>query len=133
MPIKFETLLKKWSDRYPEGAEPKESLDDYIARMARTLVQTRRWAWLRQEVWKRDNGFCNVCWSLQSFVEYELGHIVDRVVGGKDEMDNLVVMCAPCNRMKPFHHSKEEYEAWIAQYRARVEEVLRLIKPDFSK
>ena len=39
---------------------------------------------------------------------------MDRVAGGSDRDDNLVLMCAACNRWKPVHDTRAAYDAWLA-------------------
>lgn len=55
---------------------------------------------------------CDVCKRTVSTGFMHSGHIVDRFMGGSDDPDNLVPMCAYCNQHKPGHATKEEYEAW---------------------
>jgi len=107
---KFATLMKRWEQRY----DYSEPWDAYIARRVRGLVQGRRWAWLREQIWRRDKGTCQCCGANddKTMASWELGHIIDRLNGGKDEATNLLVMCLVCNRNKPFHNSVEEFEAW---------------------
>lgn len=71
------------------------------------------WASKRLEVFDRDNGICDICTRKLNFGDFECGHIVDRVCGGSDELDNLVVMCSLCNRaIKELHTTREEYDQW---------------------
>ncbi len=72
------------------------------------------WEKKRAMVWKRDGGICQVCQRKLEPAEYECGHIVDRVCGGLDEIENLVVMCWRCNHLKDPHETREQYNAWIA-------------------
>ena len=72
------------------------------------------WGRIRLRIWDRDNGVCQVCGERIRFEHYECGHIVDRVCGGSDLDDNLVVMCSSCNRWKPCHETRQEYDAWVA-------------------
>ena len=79
------------------------------------------WNTKRSIVFERDHGICQVCGldiikfedyhNIENF--YECGHKVDRVCGGSDELDNLVVMCTRCNRFKPLHNNENEYQTWI--------------------
>lgn len=110
---KFETHLRKWESEFYSKVQT-ESYQAFIARKARTLAQGRRWSWLRGEVWERDKGVCQVCGDDLTEQDrfYECGHIVDRAIGGKDELSNLLVMCILCNRLKPFHYTVEQFEEW---------------------
>lgn len=46
---------------------------------------------------------------------WECGHIIDRVAGGPDHINNLVVMCITCNRLKPVTETRDEYLAWASK------------------
>jgi glutamate racemase len=40
--------------------------------------------------------------------------MVERVAGGQDTLDNLVLMCVHCNRtQKPIHRTLADARAWI--------------------
>lgn len=91
----------------------KLSKEELIERL---LKQSRiGWNRLRDLVWKRDHGICQVCGLDISKIKawYDCGHIVDRFCGGEDEADNVVVMCCYCNQMKPFHSTPQEYHEWL--------------------
>lgn len=72
------------------------------------------WNKIRKRIWNRDRPRCQVCKKRILPEFYECGHIVDRVRGGSDLDDNLVAMCITCNRLKPCHNTREEYDAWVA-------------------
>lgn len=71
------------------------------------------WTAIRRRVYQRDHGFCHVCGFGVVADGYECGHIVDRCMGGSDRDSNLVVMHDDCNRLKPFHATREEYTEWL--------------------
>lgn len=71
------------------------------------------WKKTAQLVYERDGGLCHVCMRTVERVDYECGHIIDRMVGGTDRLSNLVTMCIVCNRMKPPHETRAEYLAWL--------------------
>lgn len=102
--------MAQWTRQY----DYSESWESYIASRVRVLVQGRRWIWLRNEVWARDGGICQCCGASdgETMATWELGHIVDRLCGGKDELSSLLVMCLVCNRKKPFHETVEAFEKW---------------------
>ncbi|WP_082764056.1 HNH endonuclease signature motif containing protein [Frondihabitans sp. PAMC 28766] len=52
---------------------------------------------VRQLVWKRDGGKCRSC---GSNTELQLDHIIPVAYGGATTVDNLQVLCGPCNRRK---------------------------------
>lgn len=72
------------------------------------------WKAIRREVWLRDGPVCQVCDRKITENDYQCGHIVDRCVGGSDDLSNLVVMCTACNQLKPIHKTPEDYRAWVA-------------------
>jgi hypothetical protein len=58
----------------------------------------------RRAVWKRDGGACRECGSTRD-LEYD--HIVAVVHGGPTTVDNLQLLCRPCNRKKgPHSHER---------------------------
>ena len=70
------------------------------------------WLELRSKIYIRDKG---VCWICNGFVElpnYDLGHLVDKCMGGWDDYDNLAVMHTLCNLSKPHHTTLEDAIRW---------------------
>jgi 5-methylcytosine-specific restriction protein A len=92
------------------------------------------WAVLRRLIYERDKGICAVCGQACSFGAFDLGHLVDRFMGGTDNPDNLTVMHSHCNQLKPFHDTKEDALAWTSTkpiqriWEEAVEEVLNLME-----
>jgi 5-methylcytosine-specific restriction endonuclease McrA len=71
------------------------------------------WRTLRKQVYARDRGVCQVC-HLRVGRLWDAGHLVDRIVGGEDALDNLVLMCVRCNRSeKPIHRTRAEVDGWL--------------------
>ncbi len=78
---------------------------------------------LRWTVYERDKGICQVCHRdiemLNKHLKiggsgfWECGHIIDYCICKEDKLDNLSVMCVPCNRLKPIHESREQYKEWV--------------------
>jgi 5-methylcytosine-specific restriction endonuclease McrA len=77
------------------------------------VKQELSWRKTRELVWKRDGNRCQVCRKEIPKKHYHCGHIIDRVAGGDDSPDNLVVMCDMCNIYKPVHDTLEEYDDWV--------------------
>lgn len=74
------------------------------------------WDKIRRFIYDRDKGICYVCKTFVEWKHYECGHIVDRVCGGSDLPENLVVMCNVCNRnYKPLHATRKEFDEWMAK------------------
>jgi hypothetical protein len=70
------------------------------------------WLKLRSNIYLRDKGICWICNSFVQLCDYDLGHLVDRCMGGQDELDNLVVMHKRCNLSKPHHNTLEDCLKW---------------------
>lgn len=81
--------------------------------MARSYAKKpANWKRLRQWIWVRDRGQCQVCGKRLKWEEYICGHKVDRSMGGCYIESNLMVMCSRCDRSKPKHQTMTEFEAW---------------------
>lgn len=52
---------------------------------------------IRQFVWTRDEGSCVDC---SSTTELQFDHIIPIALGGANTVENLQVLCGPCNRKK---------------------------------
>lgn len=92
-----------------------ESLNSYCSDLQLSRLKSRCWSKLRDQVYMRDGGRCMVCgsWMIGDDKRYwECGHIIDRCVGGPDHLNNLVVMCILCNRLKPLTETRAEYLEW---------------------
>lgn len=83
-------------------------------RLGSLRAKPERWSVIRGRIWLRDGNRCLLCGYRIKPEGYECGHIVDRMCGGSDEDDNLAVMCIICNRLKPAHSTREEFDAWMA-------------------
>lgn len=55
---------------------------------------------IRFEVFKRDGFTCQYCGRKPPDVVLEADHIVPRIAGGTDDLENLVTACWDCNRGK---------------------------------
>ncbi|MFE5963195.1 HNH endonuclease [Streptomyces rubiginosohelvolus] len=52
---------------------------------------------VKQLVWIRDQGRCRVCGATS---ELQFDHIISVAMGGSSEVENLQLLCGPCNRRK---------------------------------
>ena len=52
---------------------------------------------VRHAVWQRDAGSCRSCGS-ESELQYD--HLIPVSMGGANSVDNLQILCGPCNRRK---------------------------------
>ncbi|HUC79234.1 MAG TPA: HNH endonuclease [Candidatus Saccharimonadales bacterium] len=73
---------------------------------------TSEWLKMRSNVYIRDKGICWICNTFVELKDYDLGHLIDRSMGGDDAYDNLVVMHTFCNGQKPLHKTLEECLKW---------------------
>jgi 5-methylcytosine-specific restriction endonuclease McrA len=88
------------------------------------------WARLRHRVYRRDGGRCQTCLERVGRL-WDLGHLVDRSVGGTDAIDNVILMCPRCNRSeKPITPTRAEALEWLRAARERAR-TGRLIESDW--
>lgn len=71
------------------------------------------WRMFRSLIYARDNGVCWICRQFVPLHEYDLGHLIDRCNGGRDNYDNLAVMHKKCNESKPKHNTMDEHITWL--------------------
>ena len=55
---------------------------------------------LRFEVLRRDNHACRYCGATAPDVKLNIDHVIPVALGGRDEPENLVTACEPCNSGK---------------------------------
>ena len=66
------------------------------------------WLELRSKVYLRDTGECWACGKFVELIDYDLGHLIDKCMGGWDDYDNLAVMHTKCNLL-PENYSQLKY------------------------
>jgi 5-methylcytosine-specific restriction endonuclease McrA len=54
----------------------------------------------RRLIYERDHGVCQECGCVTAFEDFEVDHILERVLGGSDEASNLRLTCRGCNQRK---------------------------------
>ena len=54
----------------------------------------------KKALFGEQRGTCNGCRKNREFAEFEIDHIIPKAKGGTDHIDNLQLLCTPCNRMK---------------------------------
>lgn len=92
-----------------------------VAGTALAKARLPAWRTLRRLLYQRDGGRCVPCGARVPFDLLEIGHLIEKALGGPDTPDNLACMCGDCNRRKPPHRTREEALAWIALVRAESE------------
>jgi hypothetical protein len=76
---------------------------------------------LRAEVLDRDGGTCQMCGQAAGDIDVEtgrqvrlqLGHIVDKSFGGKDEAENLRALCSSCNQGAKNLTAEKPSQIWL--------------------
>jgi 5-methylcytosine-specific restriction endonuclease McrA len=66
--------------------------------MALDKLNSRRYRSQRERVFNRDGRSCAICGTDEG--EMHIDHIIPRKVGGTHDLDNLRVLCKPCNLRK---------------------------------
>lgn len=81
---------------------------------------------LAEQVWithmgHRFEGTCRVSWcrNRMTVFDYECGHNIPESKGGKTSLDNLVPICARCNRSMGDRYSIDEWAKTFAPRRSR--------------
>lgn len=67
-----------------------------------TLFRIQRRARIRL-LWEEQHGFCWYCARYVRSRDATLDHVIPQSIGGTDDMQNLVMACAPCNNKKDDH------------------------------
>lgn len=81
---------------------------------------------LRFEVLRRDNFRCRYCGTGADAAELEADHVTPVALGGRDELDNLVTSCGPCNDGKATTAPDEAVTAALASTAPMAHEALEL-------
>lgn len=74
----------------------KERLDLSVRLVSKTYRSTTHWKKLRLKVLRRDAYTCAYCGDVAD----EVDHIIPKVRGGEDSMENCVSACRKCNIQK---------------------------------
>src|SRR5262252_755994 len=116
--------------RYLQEADRRRARDEgrfsRVAAAARAAAEAAAlahgmpsWPMLRALIYERDKSICFVCGDVVKWEHFHLGHLQDRMMGGSDHPNNLVVMCNACNLYhKPLHETPEDAREWAAATRA---------------
>ena len=81
--------------------------------MGRLILSELSSYMLREYIYDRDSGVCFGCSTHIPFEEFEVGHLIERSVGGLLQESNLAVMCWLCNRVgKPVCLSAEDVKRY---------------------
>ncbi len=69
----------------------------------------------------QQEGRCAMCSTITLFNAMEVDHIVPRAEGGGDELENLQLLCRPCNATKGTSEDSEAKANMLAELRERIE------------
>lgn len=71
-----------------------------------SLIETNRWQWgkLRSVVLARDSRRCQIRLPGCTIDATEVDHIVPRIAGGTDSLDNLRSVCRHCHKRRDMEH-----------------------------
>lgn len=85
-------------------------LDHFVVPSALTAIERERRKMtpaMREIVFERDGRICRVCAATENL---HIDHVVPIARGGLTELDNLAVLCGPCNLSK----STRPWDEWLA-------------------
>lgn len=87
-------LLRRLERCLPRGVSPVVSTQSLSRNVGERQILPRH---IRQVVWRRDGGRCNQCGGTD---ELQFDHVIPFSRGGADTVENLQLLCGPCNRKK---------------------------------
>ena len=77
----------------------------------------------KHRLYREQDGYCAGCRKQFDLVNLELDHIIPRKYDGKDQSENLQLLCSSCNRIKGTRSMKcLKFELWK---RERMEVIFR--------
>lgn len=82
------------------------------------LISWKKYQFLRAcLVYARDDYKCRNCGARDSDIDvhFSVDHVIPRIQGGDEDLDNLVCFCTPCNRAKL--DNPEQFEKWMKNKR----------------
>src|SRR3990167_5801721 len=70
------------------------------------------WPRIREIILKKDNYTCQKCsFHEEKGKELEIHHIIPKIYGGKDQLENIITLCSICHHFAPDHN--EEFKKYI--------------------
>ena len=99
-------MSRLWHLRRPLGRAPRGPIE-----RRETISPTLKRA-LKSAAWRDCGQRCVYCGSGMPLAEATLDHVFPMARGGRSQPGNLVVACAPCNRLKGDLHPHEFFARW---------------------
>jgi len=100
--------------------EPIKRMNSIPIQMTKWYGKAERDADLRLECLKRDSGICQIC--KRPKINLVAHHIIPVIMGGADELDNLITICQDCERKyrKELHQTDQGWQETMRLVESRV-------------
>ncbi len=85
----------------------RDVLEEYAQYKTKKVLQRNTPSTIRRKVILRDNSTCRYCGKELKKEEIHIDHVIPYSLGGRTEIDNLVVACTKCNLKKSGRTLKE--------------------------
>ena len=106
-----------------------------VAKKQRRRIPPR----IKEELYKRQDGRCSYCRIPFELPYFDIDHKLPVVIGGADRINNLQLLCGPCNRRKgaltdhEFRHIYELLPAWLTWLPQREKPQARFVEIERRK
>ena len=106
-----------------------------VAKKQRRRIPPR----IKEELYKRQDGRCSYCRIPFELPYFDIDHKLPVVIGGADRINNLQLLCGPCNRRKgtltehEFRHIYELLPAWLTWLPQREKPQARFVEIEKRK
>lgn len=91
-------VLHDWENHQPEAMRRYRYVQSGGYDENGNRIFPQDWQEIKALVYRRDGRLCQYCGSAEG--PFHVDHVIPRIKGGPDTIDNLVVACAPCNARK---------------------------------
>lgn len=94
---------------------------------------------IKEDLYKQQDGRCSYCKVQFELPYFDIDHKLPIVIGGTDHVNNLQLLCGPCNRRKGAltdHEFRQIYEllpAWLAWFPQREKPQVRFVEIETRK
>lgn len=111
-------------DLNPYLDENKKYFSD---RQKRNTLLAGLWTWKQKRVLKQTGGICKVCEEILVYQDVEMHHIQPKSLGGKDTLQNLIMLHKMCHTQVTHTKSIQEKARFVNQ---GILEKVSIWKPD---